>query len=146
MPEEKNAEPSLDVAAYPLAIPLIGLEYSGLVAIVSLLAQARWSGGGALPGGCDRRDHGDQLVLPPFLPIHRCMRWNSRSLQVVGKIIGGSRDRTGRRAHSHGIDRPAGWSGNRAESITHRIIKHGKSTRRLGSHQPTELEPFLQFD
>ncbi len=37
-PEEKDAQPSLDIAAYPLAIPLMA-SVSGLVAIVSLLAQ-----------------------------------------------------------------------------------------------------------
>jgi multiple antibiotic resistance protein len=37
-PEVKNAEPSLDIAVYPLAIPLMA-SVSGLVAIVSLLAQ-----------------------------------------------------------------------------------------------------------
>ena len=37
-PDRKNAEPSLDIAAYPLAIPLMA-SVSGLVAIVSLLAQ-----------------------------------------------------------------------------------------------------------
>lgn len=37
-PKKKTGEPSLDIAAYPLAIPLMA-SVSGLVAIVSLLAQ-----------------------------------------------------------------------------------------------------------
>ncbi len=85
-PEEKNAEPSLDIAAYPLAIPLMA-SVSGLVAIVSLLAQ--------------RDDLGALLflagVIVAIMAINyvclRSCRYIVRAvgpaaLQVVGKIMG----------------------------------------------------------
>src|SRR5271165_1991618 len=85
-PEEQNAQPSLDIAAYPLAIPLMA-SVSGLVAIVSLLAQ--------------RDDLGALLflagVIVAIMAINyvclRCCRYIVRAagpaaLQVVGKIMG----------------------------------------------------------
>ena len=85
-PEEKNAEPSLDIAAYPLAIPLMA-SVSGLVAIVSLLAQ--------------RDDLGALLYLAGVIVAimainYVCLRScqyivravGPAALQVVGKIMG----------------------------------------------------------
>ena len=85
-PEEKNAEPSLDIAAYPLAIPLMA-SVSGLVAIVSLLAQ--------------RDDLGALLFLAGVIVAimainYLCLRScryivqavGPAALQVVGKIMG----------------------------------------------------------
>jgi len=85
-PEEKNAEPSLDIAAYPLAIPLMA-SVSGLVAIVSLLAQ--------------RDDLGALLFLAGVIVAimainYVCLLYcryivravGPAALQVVGKIMG----------------------------------------------------------
>jgi len=85
-PEEKNAEPSLDIAAYPLAIPLMA-SVSGLVAIVSLLAQ--------------RDDLGALLFLAGVIVAimainYVCLRFcnyivravGPATLQVTGKIMG----------------------------------------------------------
>jgi len=86
IPEEKNTQPSLDIAAYPLAVPLTA-SVSGLVAIVSLLAQ------------------GDDLrallflagVIVAIMAInYLCLRSckyivraaGPAALQVVGKIMG----------------------------------------------------------
>jgi len=84
--EEKNAQPSLDIAAYPLAIPLMA-SVSGLVAIVSLLAQ--------------RDDVGALLFLTGVIAAimainYVCLRSckyllravGPAALQVVGKIMG----------------------------------------------------------
>ncbi len=84
--EEKTAEPSLDIAAYPLAIPLMA-SVSGLVAIVSLLAQ--------------RDDLGALLFLTGVIVAimainYVCLRScqyivravGPAALQVVGKIMG----------------------------------------------------------
>ncbi len=85
-PEEKNAQPSLDIATYPLAIPLMA-SVSGLVAIVSLLAQ--------------RDDLGALLFLAGVIVAimainYLCLRSckyivqavGPTALQVVGKIMG----------------------------------------------------------
>ena len=103
-PEEKNAQPSLDIAVYPLAIPLMA-SVSGLVAIVSLLAQ--------------RDDLGALLFLAAV--IVAIMAINYVCLLYCRYIVphggpgcppgrrqahGRHPDRTGRRAHAHGIDRP----------------------------------------
>ena len=85
-PDEKNAQPSLDIAAYPLAIPLMA-SVSGLVAIVSLLAQ--------------RDDLGAMLFLAAVIVAimainYLCLRScqyivravGPTALQVVGKIMG----------------------------------------------------------
>jgi multiple antibiotic resistance protein len=85
-PEEKNAQPSLDIAAYPLAIPLMA-SVSGLVAIVSLLAQ--------------RDDLGSLLYLAGVIVAimainYLCLRScryivqavGPVALQVVGRIMG----------------------------------------------------------
>ena len=83
---EDNAEPSLDLAVYPLAVPLMA-SVSGLVAIVSLLAQ--------------RDDLGALLFLAGvivaimalnFVCLRSC-RYIVRAvgpaaIQVVGKIMG----------------------------------------------------------
>jgi len=85
-PQEKNAEPSLDIAAYPLAIPLMA-SVSGLVAIVSLLAQ--------------RDDLGTLLFLAGVIVAIMAINYVSllycryivravgpAALQVIGKIMG----------------------------------------------------------
>ncbi len=85
-PQEKNAQPSLDIAAYPLAIPLMA-SVSGLVAIVSLLAQSDDLGALLFLAG----------VIVAIMAINyvclRCCRYIVRAvgpaaLQVVGKIMG----------------------------------------------------------
>jgi multiple antibiotic resistance protein len=83
---EKDAEPSLDIAAYPLAIPLMA-SVSGLVAIVSLIAQ--------------RNDVGAVLYLIGVITAmmalnYVCLRScqyivkavGPAALQVIGKIMG----------------------------------------------------------
>jgi len=85
-PEKTNAEPSLDIAAYPLAIPLMA-SVSGLVAIVSLLAQ--------------RDDVGALLFLTGVIVAimainYVCLLYcryivravGPAALQVVGKMMG----------------------------------------------------------
>jgi len=85
-PEEKNAQPSLDIAAYPLAIPLMA-SVPGLVAIVSLLAQ--------------QDDFGALLYLAGVIVTimavnYLCLRSckciaqavGPAALQVAGKIMG----------------------------------------------------------
>lgn len=85
-PEEKNAEPSLDIAAYPLAIPLMA-SVSGLVAIVSLLAQ--------------RDDLGALFFMTSVIVAIMALNYvclcsckyivqavGPATLQVVGKIMG----------------------------------------------------------
>lgn len=84
--DEPRAEPSLDVATYPLAVPLMA-SVSGLVAIVSLLAQ--------------RDDLGALLFLAGVIVAimainYLCLRscqyivraLGPTVLQVVGKIMG----------------------------------------------------------
>jgi multiple antibiotic resistance protein len=85
-PAKNPAEPSLDIATYPLAIPLMA-SVSGLVAIVSLLAQ--------------RDDLGAVLYLVAVIVAimainYLCLRTckyivravGSTVLQVVGRIMG----------------------------------------------------------
>jgi multiple antibiotic resistance protein len=85
-PPEDGAEPSLDIAAYPLAIPLMA-SVSGLVAIVSLLSQ--------------RDDVGSVLFLIGVIVAimasnYVCLRScrfivkaaGPAALQVTGKIMG----------------------------------------------------------
>jgi multiple antibiotic resistance protein len=82
----KNSEPSLDCAAYPLAIPLMA-SVSGLVAIVSLLSQ--------------RDDLGSMLFLAAVIVAIMVINYvcllsckyivravGPVALQVVGKIMG----------------------------------------------------------
>ena len=85
-PAEKNSEPSLDIATYPLAIPLMA-SVSGLVAIVSLLAQ---------------RDDLESLLFLAAVIVaimalnYVCLRSckyivqavGPAALQVVGKLMG----------------------------------------------------------
>src|SRR5271166_5834224 len=84
--EEKKVEPSLDIAAYPLAIPLMA-SVSGLVAIVSLLAQ---------------RDDLETLLFLTVLIVaimainYVCLLYcqyivravGTAALQVIGKMMG----------------------------------------------------------
>jgi multiple antibiotic resistance protein len=85
-PGEEHAGPSLDIATYPLAIPLMA-SVSGLVAIVSLLAQ--------------RDDLGALLYLAGVIVAimalnYLCLRSckyivqavGPTALQVIGKIVG----------------------------------------------------------
>jgi len=85
-PDQQNAEPSLDIATYPLAIPLMA-SVSGLVAIVSVLAQ--------------RNDLAAVLFLTSVIAAimvinYICLRacqsivriLGPAALQVVGKVMG----------------------------------------------------------
>ena len=72
--EGKTGEPSLDIAAYPLAIPLMA-SVSGLVAIVSLLAQRDDLEALIFLAGVIVAIMAHQLRLPPFLQIHRAGAW-----------------------------------------------------------------------
>ena len=85
-PDKQNAEPSLDIATYPLAIPLMA-SVSGLVAIVSVLAQ--------------RNDLPSVLFLTSVIAVimvinYICLRacqaivriLGPAVLQVTGKVMG----------------------------------------------------------
>ena len=67
--EEKRGEPSLDIATYPLAIPLMA-SVSGLVAIVSLLAQHDDLAALLFLTVMIAAHHDDRLLLPSSLPDH----------------------------------------------------------------------------
>ena len=123
----KRAEPSLDCTAYPLAIPLMA-SVSGLVAIVSLLAK--------------RDDLGSLLflaaVITAIMGINyvclRSCRYIVRAvgpvaLQVVGKIMGVIMTAPCRRAYPHGIDWLGAHRKTQGESVEHRHVIVGKSTR-----------------
>ena len=85
-PDEKKAEPSLDIATYPLAIPLMA-SVSGLVAIVSVLAQRD-----DLPAVLFLTGVIAAIMVINYLCLRSCQAivriLGPAVLQVAGKVMG----------------------------------------------------------
>ena len=142
--EPKNAQPSLDIATYPLAIPLMA-SVSGLVAIVSLLAQ--------------RDDLGALLFLASVIVAIMVINYlclcsckyivravGPVALQVVSKIMGVILTALAVELILMGLF-GLGLIAKPAERFVEgRASTDGKSGRGQGTHQPADLEPFRQFD